>query len=84
MKTRVFPYSKYYKKYRSVVENFFIMKNVKAIACKVIEQQRNLKLSKKDSEVFVEAILNPSQPSDALRKATSRYKQVIKNDNIND
>lgn len=60
------------------------MKNIKAIACKVIEQRQNLKLSKEDSKAIVEAILNPSQPSDALRKATSRYKQLIKNNDIND
>lgn len=84
MKTRVFPYSKYYKKYCSVLEKFILMKNIKAIACKVIEQRQNLKLSKEDSKAIVEAILNPSQPSDALRKATSRYKQLIKNNDIND
>lgn len=62
----------------------WLMKSVKAIAYKFIEQQQNLKLSKEDSEAFFEAILNSSQPSDALRKATSRYKQVIENNGIND
>ena len=82
MKTHAFPYSKYYKKYCSVVENFILMKSVKAIAYKNIEQRQNLKLSKEDSEAFIEAILYPSQPSDALRNAISRYKQLIKNNDI--
>ena len=60
------------------------MKSVKAIAYKNIEQRQNLKLSKEDSEAFVEAILYPSQPSDALRNATSRYKEVIENNGIHD
>lgn len=58
------------------------MKSVKAIAYKNIEQRQNLKLSKEDSEAFIEAILYPSQPSDALRNAISRYKQLIKNNDI--
>jgi uncharacterized protein (DUF1778 family) len=82
MKTHALPYSKYYKKYCSFVENFILMKSAKAIAYKNIEQRQNLKLSKEDSEAFIEAILYPSQPSDALRKAISRYKQLIKNNDM--
>lgn len=60
------------------------MKSVKAIAYKNIEQRQNLKLSKEDSEAFVEAILNPSKHNDALRKAISSYKQLTKKNDIND
>lgn len=62
----------------------FVIASVQAAACKVIEQQQTLKLSTEDAEAFVEAILNPPKPSDALREATSRYKQVIENNGIND
>ena len=58
------------------------MKSVKAIAYKNIEQRQNLKLSKEDSEAFIEAILYTYQPSDALRNAISRNKQLIKNNDI--
>ena len=60
------------------------MKSVKAIAYKNIEQRQNLKLSKEDSEAFIEAILYPSQHNDALRKAMSIYKQLIKKNDIKD
>jgi uncharacterized protein (DUF1778 family) len=62
----------------------FVIASVQAAAYKVIEQQQTLKLSTEDAEAFVEAILNPPKPSDALLKATSRYKQVIENNGIND
>ncbi|AFY55415.1 hypothetical protein Riv7116_2934 [Rivularia sp. PCC 7116] len=62
----------------------FVIASVQAAAYKVIEQQQTLKLSTEDAEAFVEAILNPPKPSDALREATSRYKQVMENNGIND
>ncbi|NJM18328.1 MAG: DUF1778 domain-containing protein [Richelia sp. RM2_1_2] len=62
----------------------FVIASVQAAACKVIEQQQTLKLNREDALSFVEAILNPSQPSDTLREATSRYKQVMENNDIND
>ncbi len=62
----------------------FVIASVQAAASKVIEQQQTLKLSTEDAEAFVEAILNPPKPSDALREATSRYKQVMENNGIND
>ncbi len=62
----------------------FVIASAQAAACKVIEQQQTLKLSTQDAEAFIEAILNPPQPSDALKEATLRYQQVIKNNAIND
>ncbi|NJM20138.1 MAG: DUF1778 domain-containing protein [Richelia sp. RM2_1_2] len=62
----------------------FVIASVQAAASKIIQQQQTLKLSTEDALSFVEAILNPSQPSDALREATLRYKQVMVNNGIND
>jgi uncharacterized protein (DUF1778 family) len=62
----------------------FVIASVQAAACRVIEQHQTLKLSVEDAEAFVEAILNPPQPSDALMAATLRYKQVIQNNGVND
>ncbi|MEO1377978.1 MAG: DUF1778 domain-containing protein [Cyanobacteria bacterium J06635_10] len=62
----------------------FVIASVQAAACQVIEQQQTLKLSTEDAQAFVEAILNPPQPSNRLKQATSRYKQVIENNGIND
>ena len=55
----------------------FVVASVQAAACKVIENHQILKLSFEDSEAFVDAILNPSKPNDALKLAALRYKQTI-------
>jgi len=62
----------------------FVIASVQAAAFRVIEQHQTLKLSVEDAEAFVEAILNPPQPSEALTAATLRYKQVIENNGVND
>jgi uncharacterized protein (DUF1778 family) len=54
----------------------FVIASVQAAACKVIEQHQTLKLSVEDSEAFVNALLNPPKPNDALKAAAQRYKQI--------
>jgi uncharacterized protein (DUF1778 family) len=53
----------------------FVVATVQAAACKVIEQHQTLKLTVEDSEAFVDAILNPPKPNNALKSAAVRYKQ---------
>jgi uncharacterized protein (DUF1778 family) len=55
----------------------FVVATVQAEACRVIEQHQSLKLSIEDSEAFVDALLNPPKPNDALNSAALRYKQVM-------
>ncbi|MEZ2237087.1 DUF1778 domain-containing protein [Microcoleus sp.] len=56
----------------------FVIASVQAVASKVIEQHQRLKLDFDDSEAFVNALLNPTQPNQALKKAAAlRYKQVM-------
>jgi uncharacterized protein (DUF1778 family) len=55
----------------------FVIASVEAEALRVIERHQTLKLSMGDAEAFVDALLNPPQPNDALKAAASRYKQVI-------
>jgi uncharacterized protein (DUF1778 family) len=55
----------------------FVIASVQAEALRVIERHQNLKLSMSDAEAFVDALLNPPQPNDALKAAALRYKQVI-------
>lgn len=55
----------------------FVIASVHAEALRVIERHQTLKLSMSDAESFVDAILNPPQPKDALKAAALRYKQVI-------
>ncbi len=62
----------------------FVIASVQAAACKIVEQHRTLKLSLEDSEAFVETLLNPPRPNDALVAAALHYKQVIQNNDAND
>ncbi|NER97724.1 MAG: DUF1778 domain-containing protein [Symploca sp. SIO1B1] len=55
----------------------FVIASVQAAACKVIKQHQILKLSVEDSEIFVDALLNPSKPNDALKAAAQRYQQIM-------
>jgi uncharacterized protein (DUF1778 family) len=52
----------------------FVVASAQAAAYKVIERHQILNLTLEDSAVFVEALLNPPEPNDALRLAASRYK----------
>jgi uncharacterized protein (DUF1778 family) len=56
----------------------FVIASVQAAACRVIEQHQALKLSVEDSEAFVDALLNPPKPNDALKAAASQYKQIMR------
>jgi uncharacterized protein (DUF1778 family) len=55
----------------------FVISSVQAAACKVIEQHQTLKLNLEDSEAFVDAILNPTEPNEALKALALRYRQEI-------
>jgi len=55
----------------------FVIASVQAEAYRVIEKHQTLKLSIEDSQAFVDALLNPPQPNDALKAAALRYKQVM-------
>jgi uncharacterized protein (DUF1778 family) len=55
----------------------FVISSVQAAACKVIEQHQTLKLNLEDSEAFVDAILNPIEPNEAMKALALRYKQEI-------
>lgn len=54
-------------------------KGVSLNASKVIEQHQTLKLNLEDSEAFVNALLNPPSPNEALKTEALRYKEVIEN-----
>jgi uncharacterized protein (DUF1778 family) len=54
----------------------FVVASVQAEAYRVIEQHQKLKLSIEDSQAFVDALVNPPKPNDALKAAALRYKQV--------
>jgi uncharacterized protein (DUF1778 family) len=55
----------------------FVVASVQAEAYRVIEQHQKLKLSIEDSQAFVDALINPPKPNDAIKAAALRYKQVM-------
>lgn len=55
----------------------FVIASVQEAAFKVIQRHQTLKLNREDSEAFVEVLLAPPQPNEALKTAALRYKQKI-------
>lgn len=55
----------------------FVIASVQKAACKVIDQHQKLQLNLEDSEAFINALLNPPEPNEALKAAAQRYKQTM-------
>lgn len=58
---------------RSVTD--FVLTSVQDAAQRAIEQHSQLTLSVRDSEVFVDALLNPRPVNDRLRDTVRRYRE---------
>lgn len=46
-------------------------------AMKVITEHEQITLSQRDSEIFVNALLNPREPNSKLKKAAKHYKEDV-------
>jgi uncharacterized protein (DUF1778 family) len=55
----------------------FVLHSAEAAAQRTIEDRAMLILTARDTEVFVDAILNPAEPGPVLRAAARHYKKVI-------
>src|SRR5258708_22405682 len=55
----------------------FVLHSAEAAAERTIEQRAMLILSARETEVFVDAILNPVEPGPVLRAAARHYKRSI-------
>ena len=55
----------------------FVVSVASEAARKVIEEVEILRLSMKDQRQLAEALLNPPEPADALRRAAQRYKEQV-------
>ncbi|MBH8554855.1 DUF1778 domain-containing protein [Nostocaceae cyanobacterium CENA357] len=53
----------------------FVINSVMNAAKQIIQEHEMIILSRQDQEVFVEALLNPPEPSAKLKTAAQRYKQ---------
>ena len=54
----------------------FVLTSVQEAARRAIEEHQRLDLSVRDSEAFIEALLNPQPVNDRLRDTVRRYRQV--------
>jgi uncharacterized protein (DUF1778 family) len=54
----------------------FMLTSVQDAARRAIEEHQQLELSVRDSEAFVDALLNPKPINDRLRDTVRRYRQV--------
>ena len=57
----------------------FVRDSVEKEARKTLKDYEVMELSKRDSKVFAEALINPSEPSDQLKEAAKRYKKTRPN-----
>ena len=54
----------------------FVLTSVQEAARRAIEDHRQLELSLRDSEAFVDALLNPKPVNERLRDTVRRYREV--------
>lgn len=54
----------------------FVSVSVKEKALQVIEQHQKLQLSIEDSIAFVDALLNPPEPNEALKAAAKHHQEL--------
>jgi uncharacterized protein (DUF1778 family) len=55
----------------------FVVAAAQDAARRTIEETAIIRLSIEDQHTLVEAILNPPEPNDALRKAADAYKRLV-------
>jgi uncharacterized protein (DUF1778 family) len=54
----------------------FVLTSVQDAARRTIEQHQQLELSVRDSQAFVDALLNPKPVNDRLRDTVRRYREI--------
>ncbi len=55
----------------------FVVAAADEAACRTIEQTEIIHLSLEDQRQLAEAILNPPEPNQALRKAAAKYRKLL-------
>ena len=55
----------------------FVVAAAQEAAHRTIEETAIIRLSIEDQQVLMEAILNPPEPNEALRKAADAYKRLV-------
>lgn len=55
----------------------FLISSAQKAASDIVERYESLQLGQRDSEAFVDALLNPPEPNEALKAAASRYQTLV-------
>jgi uncharacterized protein (DUF1778 family) len=63
--------------YRNLTD--FVIHTAQEKAIKIIEENERIITSERDSQIFYDAITNPKEPSDALKKAYNDYSEFMAN-----
>ena len=61
--------------FRNLTE--FVIRTVQERANQIIEDNEKIIASKRDAEIFIDAILNPAKPNKYLREAAEEYKKHL-------
>lgn len=61
--------------YEETTVSDFVLTNAVAAAERVIDSHEKIVLSAQDWDVFHDALLNPPEPNERLRKAARRYRE---------
>ena len=56
----------------------FVVAAAQDAAYRAIEETQVIRLSVADQKMFVDAILNPPPPNDAMRRAAAAYRDLVK------
>jgi uncharacterized protein (DUF1778 family) len=60
---------------RSITD--FLVASAQSAAQQVIQEHETLRLTAKEREVFVQALMDPAPPTEKLRRAVRRYKETV-------
>ncbi|MDJ0593683.1 MAG: DUF1778 domain-containing protein [Pleurocapsa sp. MO_226.B13] len=55
----------------------FMVATLQESAMKIIKKHQSMQLNKEESQAFVEAILNPTEPNEALKLAAIEHKEIF-------
>ncbi len=56
----------------------FVLKTVQKKAKEIIKESETILASKRDSEIFFDALMNPESPNEALKNAAKKYREENK------
>lgn len=62
---------------RGVSLTDFMIESIQQAAAKAVEEHDVMKLTAAERQIFIEVLLNPPEPPEALRSATKRYYDTI-------